>query len=161
MQHILLGLGSNKGNRTQYLQAAIHKINNQLGKVISKASLYETAAWGKTDQASFLNTCIIVKTVYSPKMCFKIIKQIEKQLERKSTEHWGPREIDIDILLYDQDMVESKELTIPHAQMHARNFVLVPSAQIAPNWIHPIFKLTLKELAKRSEDPLKVDLWRS
>ena len=63
--------------------------------------------------------------------------------------------------LYDQDMVESKELTIPHAQMHARNFVLVPSAQIAPNWIHPIFKLTLKELAKRSEDPLKVDLWRS
>jgi 2-amino-4-hydroxy-6-hydroxymethyldihydropteridine diphosphokinase len=161
LQHILLGLGSNKGNRTQYLQAAIHKINNQLGKVISKASLYETAAWGKTDQASFLNTCIIVKTVYSPKMCFKIIKQIEKQLERKSTEHWGPREIDIDILLYDQDMVESKELTIPHAQMHARNFVLVPSAQIAPNWIHPIFKLTLKELAKRSEDPLKVDLWRS
>ena len=94
-------------------------------------------------------------------MVFDIIKQIEKQLERKSTEHWGPREIDIVILLYDQDMVESKELTIPHAQMHARNFVLVPSAQIAPNWIHPIFKLTLKELAKRSEDPLKVDLWRS
>lgn len=161
MQNILLGLGSNKGNRTQYLQAAIHKINNQLGKVISKASLYETAAWGKTDQASFLNTCIIVRTIYSPKMCFKIIKQIEKQLERKSTEHWGPREIDIDILLYDQRIVQSEELTIPHAQMQNRNFVMVPCAQIASGWRHPILNKTLKTLAQECDDPLEVAIWKS
>ena len=161
MQHILLGLGSNKGNRTQYIQAAIHKMNTQLGRVISQSDLYETAAWGKTDQASFLNICIIVKTVYSPKMCFKIIKQIEKQLERKSTEHWGPREIDIDILLYDQLVFNSVELTIPHAQMHNRNFVMVPSAQIASGWTHPVLKQSLKELMHNCEDPLEVVLWKS
>jgi len=160
LHKVLLGLGSNKGDRSLYIQAAIQKLNTQLGRVYLEASLYETAAWGKTDQASFLNTCVLVKTIYGPQMCFKIIKQIEKQLERKSSEHWGPREIDIDILLYDQLVLNSSMLTIPHAQMHKRNFVLIPSAEIAGKWMHPILKKSLKALSHITEDRLEVNVWK-
>lgn len=131
-----------------------------MGKVTSIAPLYETAAWGKTDQATFINTCVIVNTVYGTKMTFKIIKNIELQLERKSVEHWGPREIDIDILLFGGLVVETPQLTIPHVQMHNRNFVLQPANDIASNWIHPIFEVTVSKLLKQSKDDLKVSLWK-
>jgi 2-amino-4-hydroxy-6-hydroxymethyldihydropteridine diphosphokinase len=131
-----------------------------LGKVASIAPIYETAAWGKTDQASFINTCIIVNTVYGPKMTFKIIKEIERQLERKSTEHWGPREIDIDILLFGSSVLQTTQLTIPHQQMDKRNFVLQPASVIAPNWVHPLLGLNMKELLRVSQDELQVKEWK-
>lgn len=143
-----------------FIRAAIRKLNAQLGKVVLKASLYETAAWGKTDQDAFLNTAVIVQTIFSPRMCFKIIKQIEQQLGRKFIEHWGPREIDLDILLYDDLIMQTEELTIPHAEMQNRNFVLVPSAEIAPNWVHPKLKKSLRSLISLCNDELEVRKWK-
>ena len=131
-----------------------------MGKVANIAPFYETAAWGKTDQASFINTCIIVNTVYGPKMTFKIIKEIERQLERKSTEYWGPREIDIDILLFGSTVLQTTQLTIPHQQMDKRNFVLQPASVIAPNWVHPLFGLNMRELLRVSQDELQVQVWK-
>ena len=160
MPKVLLGLGSNKGNRRLYIASAIDKLNSQLGKVVIKASMYETAAWGKTDQDSFLNTAVLVHTIYSPLMCFKIIKQVEQQIGRKFIEHWGPREIDLDILLYDDLVMQTEVLTIPHTEMHNRNFVLVPGAEIAPNWVHPKKNKTLKQLVPLSKDELTVQLWK-
>lgn len=161
MHSVLLGLGSNKGDKKRFIDSAIQKLNTQLGKVVVCADLFTTAAWGKEDQDAFLNTAIIVKTIYSPLMCFKIIKEIEQQLGRKSTEHWGPREIDIDILLFNHLVLESKILTIPHAEMHHRNFVMIPSAQIASKWVHPKLKQTIGSLAHACTDPLSVELWKS
>lgn len=160
MPKVLLGLGSNKGDRSLYIASAIKKLNTQLGRVTLTASIYETAAWGKTDQDAFLNSAVIVQTIYSPIMCFKIIKQIEQQLGRQFTEHWGPREIDLDILLYDDLVMDTDVLTIPHAEMHNRNFVLVPCAEIAPNWMHPKLSKTLRKLVPLCQDELAVQVWK-
>ncbi len=157
---VLLGLGSNKGERQLYLQQAIQQIHLLVGPVIRQADLYETAAWGKTDQNAFLNTCILVKTILPPKRVLQLIKQIETHLGRKEAEHWGPREIDIDILLYNTLVLDSEELAIPHKSMTERNFVLVPAAEIAATRIHPTSGLSIRQLLKQCPDTLAVHLWK-
>ena len=160
MNNILLSLGSNIGDRAIYIKMAISYINKQVGKITATAPIYETSAWGNTEQAPFLNTCIIVKTLLSPLLVFEKIKQIEKILQRKNSLHWGPREIDIDIIFYKQLVISTVKLTIPHANAHLRNFVLLPSKNIAAGWIHPQLKKTIGQLYAQSKDPLKVSLWK-
>ena len=116
------------------------------------APLYITAPWGKTNQDEFVNSCIIVKTVLSPLMVFKEIKRIEKQIGRVKTEVWGPREIDIDLLLYNNDIICTEKLVVPHAQMQNRNFVLYPACDIASGWFHPVLKMPLATLKKQCKD---------
>jgi 2-amino-4-hydroxy-6-hydroxymethyldihydropteridine diphosphokinase len=143
---IALGLGSNVGDRKDYINRAIEALSKEISS-IKVSGIYKTKAWGDENQADFLNACMIAETDKSPEDLLDIIKQIESDLGRTKTHHWGPREIDIDILLYDDKKLSSQRLTIPHPQLADRAFVLVPLAKIAPDLIEPNLGKTIAELA--------------
>lgn len=151
----LLSTGSNQGNSLQILQIANLLIERHVGQIIKQSSFYRTAAWGKTDQPDFYNQALAVETPFTPKMLVQKLQSIEKSLGRQRKEKWGPRLIDIDIVFFDQYVIKSEELIIPHPEMQNRNFVLFPLAEIAPNFVHPQLKVSLKSLANQSEDSLK------
>ncbi|MCY3413850.1 MAG: 2-amino-4-hydroxy-6-hydroxymethyldihydropteridine diphosphokinase [Candidatus Heimdallarchaeota archaeon] len=137
MVAVLLGIGTNVGNRLENLQQCIQGIS-VFGTVISLSPVYETLPWGFEDQADFLNMCVEIETEKPPLELLTEIKLLEKRLGRKKTFNWGPRIIDIDILLYGSVVIETENLIIPHPEMIHRAFVLVPLADIAGQWIHPI-----------------------
>ena len=143
MSSIYLLLGGNQGNRADNLAKAKEMLAEQLGAIIAFSPIFQTAAWGKTDQADFLNQAIQIDTTFSPIESLSIINHIEQILGRKRTEHWGERIIDIDILLYDQEIIHSSRLVIPHPELQNRRFALIPLAAIAPDIIHPILALSL------------------
>ena len=151
-------LGSNLGKREQYLANAIQAVATEVGAIFATSSIYETEAWGKTDQPSFLNLAIAVDTVLTPMELLEAVLDIEKALGRVRHEKWGSRMIDIDIIIYEDKIVnhESK-LIIPHPEMQNRKFVLEPLAEIAPNLIHPIFKINVLQMLKTLCDPLAVE----
>ncbi len=144
---IALGLGSNVGNREDYIRRAIDALSEEFS-VTKVSEIYETKAWGEENQADFLNACLIAETDKSPEEVLDIIKQIENHLGRTKTYRWGPREIDIDILLYDDKQISSQRLSVPHPQLANRAFVLLPVAQIAPALIDPGSGRTVAELAE-------------
>lgn len=153
--HLLLG--NNLGDRMSILNAAIVKIGEQIGTVFIKSSFYETAAWGREDQPSFLNIALGVRTLLAPLQVLDAALSIEEELGRIRHEKWGARLIDIDVLLYEDEIVNlAEKLTLPHPEMHKRKFVLQPMAEIAPDVVHPIFKKTIFELFKKLNDDLTV-----
>ena len=117
---------------------AIEQVQLQCGKVSAKSPIYETEPWGVENQTCYLNMCIAVETELSPATLLATIHSIEKELGRERLVKWASRTIDIDILFYDQLVIESPDLTIPHPLLHQRSFVLDPLADIAPNLMHPI-----------------------
>lgn len=134
MTRVYLSLGSNIGDREAYLSAAVEALRQlERTRVTAVSSLYETAAWGKTDQDDFLNICCELDTSLSPQVFLQACQTIERDLDRVRHEHWGPRTIDIDILIYGNEKQKTEELTLPHPYMTERSFVLVPLAEIAPN----------------------------
>ena len=133
----------------------------QLGAIIAFSPIYQTAAWGKTDQPDFLNQAIHIGTSFSPIESLSIINHIEQILGRKRTEHWGQRTIDIDILLYEQDVIHSSRLVIPHPELQNRRFALIPLADIAANVMHPVLGKNISELLKECPDKLKVFLFEN
>ena len=146
MKHtIYLSLGSNLGERRRNLREAI-KLLKQFVSINQESAIYETAPWGKVDQPPFLNQCLAGTTDLSPQQLLEQTQKIELTIGRTPSEHWGPRLIDIDILLYDQLILNTPTLTIPHLYLAERAFVLVPLAEIAPQLIHPIFKQTMQTL---------------
>ncbi len=147
-KNLVLGLGSNLGNRYAYLQIAIKLIEQQFETASIKAKVYSTPPWGNTNQAAFLNTAVLVQTDFEAEKCFKIIKQIEQEVGRVRSEHWGPRCIDIDILFYDSLVVENEQLSIPHPQIQNRSFVLVPLNDIVPELTHPVLQKSVSKLCK-------------
>lgn len=150
-------LGSNLGEREQYLSDALKLIEENIGTLFSKSAIYETEAWGKTDQPGFLNLAIGVETVLTPIELLNAILRIEEALGRVRHERWGARLIDIDIVLYEQEIVNVVgELQIPHVEMHNRKFVMEPLAEIAPNVIHPILKKSVSEILATLTDSLSV-----
>lgn len=150
-------LGSNMGDREIIINRAIELIQSRIGFVFISSSLYETAAWGKTDQAPFVNQAIGVKTTLKPILVLEQALQIEQELGRVRIEKWGERLIDIDILLYEQQVVDIKDrLQIPHPLMQDRKFVLEPLAEIAANYIHPVLNQSISNLSKNIIDPLVV-----
>lgn len=153
---VYLGTGSNVGNRYGHLQEALWQANQHLGKVVLYSSVYETAAWGITDQAAFLNQVIKIETPFSPKVLMQKILETEKRMGRIRGEKWGPRIIDIDILLYNHLKINTDGLHIPHPQITNRNFVLLPLAEIAGTYVHPIQGKTIQALALQSADALQV-----
>jgi len=154
---VYLLLGSNLGDRTQLIQGAILKIDQQVGEVFSRSSFYETAAWGKEDQPSFLNVAIGIETRLSPLDVLAKVLQIEQELGRIRYEKWGSRLIDIDVILYDDLVVDEKDiLQVPHPQMQNRKFVLEPLAEIAPDYLHPVLEKTVSELLQNLTDNLTV-----
>ena len=134
MTRVYLSLGRNIGDREAYLSAAVEALRQlEQTRVTAVSSLYETAAWGKTDQDDFLNICCELNTSLSPQVFLQACQTIERDLDRVRHEHWGPRTIDIDILIYGNEKQKTEELTLPHPYMTERAFVLVPLAEIAPN----------------------------
>ena len=149
MSHIVyLALGTNLGDRSTNLRAAFKAMSPEI-KVIVESKVYETPPWGYEDQPAFLNMAVKGETVLKPESLLKRLKQLEVQLGREQSFRWGPRLIDIDILFYDDLILESESLTIPHPRLHERAFVLVPLADIAPDFVHPVLKETIKELSVR------------
>jgi 2-amino-4-hydroxy-6-hydroxymethyldihydropteridine diphosphokinase len=140
-----LSLGSNMGEREKNLRDAIARLEGA-GRVISVSSLYETEPVDFTDQAWFMNCAAGLETSETPEQLMKRILRVEREMGRRRLQKKGPRIIDIDILLYSDQVIESPELTVPHPAMHCRRFVLQPLAEIAPAVRHPVLNKTVVEL---------------
>lgn len=158
-QLLVLHLGSNMGNRMDYLNTALIALELEFGKALKISSIYETKAWGNTHQADFLNQAAIFESEFLPQTILKTIKKLETEIGRKPREHWHEREIDIDIIFYGNEIVKEQNLEIPHAQMHNRKFVLEPLNEICPEYIHPLFKKAVAELLRLCTDNLNVEKW--
>ena len=159
MKKVFLGLGSNLGNREAILSEAIKMIGESLGKIISSSSIYETEPWGFKSDYKFLNMVLSIETELSPSGLIGRILMIESQLGRIRCESQNSsRKIDIDIILYDNGIIEEHTLKIPHPRMHERKFVLVPLCEIAPEIMHPVLKKTMAELLKACKDKCKVKI---
>ena len=142
MVKAFLSLGSNMGDRLEYLSKAIYKIVEIQGcNILNKSSVYETEPWGYENQEAFLNLCISIETSLSPYELLESLQAIELELDRVRKIHWGPRTIDIDILLFDDIICEDDKLTIPHPRMRERAFVLIPLYDIEKNLIIDGIKL--------------------
>jgi 2-amino-4-hydroxy-6-hydroxymethyldihydropteridine diphosphokinase len=142
---VFIGLGSNLGNRLENLKEAINALSPQM-TVKAKSHIYETPPWGHEDQPRFLNQAVKAQTYLAPEPLLKHIKRLETALGRKVSFPNGPRMIDIDILLYDDLVLNTPSLFIPHPRMHERAFVLLPMMDIAPDLIHPVTQKSVREL---------------
>ncbi|MCB0574091.1 MAG: 2-amino-4-hydroxy-6-hydroxymethyldihydropteridine diphosphokinase [Saprospiraceae bacterium] len=154
--NVYLGLGSNVGNRAVNLEKAIQLISKNIGKVARKSHVYETEPWGNREQDLFLNQVIMINTILDPRELLDKISRIERELGRERVEKWGPRVLDIDILLYGKRVIRDKGLEIPHPEMHKRAFVLVPLMEIAPDLEHPVLKKPVDELYVGCDDQTEV-----
>ncbi|RIN77706.1 2-amino-4-hydroxy-6-hydroxymethyldihydropteridine diphosphokinase [Staphylococcus simulans] len=157
MTDVFLGLGSNVGDRENQLKEAIRLLDEQPGiKVVKVSSFYETEPVGYVDQPDFLNLCVEIQTELSPKAVLESGLAIEQQLHRVRKERWGPRTLDIDILLYGDQIIEEEDLTIPHPRMTERAFVLIPLQEIAPNKVEPRTQTKIKDITVPNETVKKV-----
>ena len=156
MKGIYLLLGSNLGDSGKMLKDAARQIESSVGKILRHSSVYKTKAWGVEDQPDFLNQVIEVESSRRPAAILKQINIIEEQLGRIRQKKWHSRLIDIDILYYGNEVVEQKELIIPHKENENRKFVLVPMVEIAPHFVHPLSGLTQVELLRNCSDKLEV-----
>lgn len=142
-----IALGSNKGNRIDFLRRVIDKLNQNSKVEITKlSSIYETRAYGKVDQPNFLNAVIEVVTSYKLIELFNYLKSLEKELGRTNDVKWGPREIDLDLLFYNDEVFINDEVTVPHYGIQDRDFVLVPLNELAPSFFHPALKLKISDI---------------
>jgi 2-amino-4-hydroxy-6-hydroxymethyldihydropteridine diphosphokinase len=155
MNKAYLLIGGNMGNRQQNLGRAVDLLGTP-GTVKRQSGLYETAAWGKTDQPSFLNQAILLETTLTARELLQAVLAIEEKMGRKREEKYGPRIIDIDILFYDSAIISEPGLIIPHPEMQNRRFALQPMQEIAPRLKHPLLKKTITELLKACPDKLEV-----
>lgn len=157
MNIVYLLSGSNIGDPLKFLKEAEINIGEKVGHIIRKSHVYRTAAWGKRDQPDFYNQVLIVETLSNAKSVLNTILDIEKKMGRKRTIKNGPRTIDIDILFFNQDIIDEPDLKVPHPLMQERKFVLEPLHELSPNFIHPYLKKTISELLDICEDKLNVE----
>lgn len=144
---VYLSIGSNMGNREEHLQTALQRLQRERTiRGIRVSDWIETEPYGYLEQASFLNAAVELETIESPDSLLKILQKIETEGGRERTIHWGPRTIDLDIVLFGDVIMQTETLTIPHREMHLREFVLRPLAQLAPWVSHPVYHKTVSEL---------------
>jgi len=156
-----LGLGSNEGDREVYLKKAVAEISKIKQSSIQKeSSIYETEPWGKKNQRDFLNQVIAIETKLGYRELFFQCQEIEKALGRKKRECWGPREIDIDLLMYNELVIEEESLCLPHRRLNERRFVLVPWAEIASEVRIPGLWKTVQEILDGCPDRGKVKFYK-
>lgn len=148
MAKLFLGLGANLGDGEETLRLAISAIENDLGEVVAQSSFYRTKPWGFVSAHDFVNACICVETNCSPMDCLQLTQKIEKDLGRKekTVQTYADREIDIDLLFYDDKIIQEPTLTIPHPLLHRRAFVLDPLCEIAADWQHPLLHQSIRKL---------------
>jgi 2-amino-4-hydroxy-6-hydroxymethyldihydropteridine diphosphokinase len=154
---VYLALGTNLGNRPANLKAARDALSPQMS-IKAKSHVYETPPWGYTDQPAFLNQVLKVETYLVPEALLKHLKRLEVALGRVPSIQNGPRLIDIDILFYDDLVMNTPELVIPHPRLHERNFVLVPLNDVAPDLVHPELKKNIQELLSNVDQSGIVDM---
>ena len=142
----ILGLGSNMGDRRHYLEEAVCLIGERAGTVTAESGLYETKAYGYTDQDDFLNMAVTVETELSPRELLEVLHGIEAELGRVRLIRWGPRTIDLDILYYGDLVLDEEDLSIPHIDLHNRAFVLEPVCEIEPDYYDMRRQKTVREL---------------
>jgi len=148
-----LSIGSNIGDREQFLKNAVKKLDNRSDSFVTKVSGFiETEPYGNVQQDKFLNGCLELRTLLAPSELLKRVNEIEQEEGRVRTLHWGPRTLDIDILLYDNETVYTDDLKIPHIDMHNRMFVLGPLCEIAPFVIHPVLGKSVMRLKEKLEE---------
>jgi 2-amino-4-hydroxy-6-hydroxymethyldihydropteridine diphosphokinase len=148
MADLYLGLGSNLGDRKRNITNATMLIGGLMGKLKVLSSLYETEPWGFESEHKFMNAVVLVETEHEPELCLKMVNAIEREMGRIRTGEAGfhDRPIDIDLLLYDDRIIDTPDLKVPHPLMLQRDFVLRPLAEIAPDLIHPVAKKSIREL---------------
>ena len=156
MNSAYLITGGNIGSRQEELNYAARLIQERCGTIIDRSSLYETAAWGKTDQESFLNQALVLETTLNARDLLNEILYIENLMGRDRVEKYGPRIIDIDIIFFNHQVIRENGLIIPHPEMAKRRFVLEPLNQVIPAYIHPIYYKTVSELLDQCDDSLPV-----
>lgn len=149
-----MALGGNVGNVSETFDIALEKIQESIGQIITKSSLYKTEPWGYKNQDFFLNKVICIETNLNPNEVLKKILEIEKMMgrNRDKDNQYAPRTIDIDILFYGKKIINTGNLSIPHPRLHLRNFVLTPLMEIAPDLIHPSFNKKIKDLLINNND---------
>lgn len=151
-------LGSNIGNREAYLLSASELLEAGPTKMLRKSQLYLSQAWGETEQPAFYNQCIAVETALNPFELLKLCKEVEQKVGRTTRKKWMEREIDIDILFFGEKNIKTHYLSIPHPQMIRRKFALLPMSEIAPDWIHKEYGLTITDLLNLCTDDLNVEI---
>ncbi|MGE5409983.1 MAG: 2-amino-4-hydroxy-6-hydroxymethyldihydropteridine diphosphokinase [Clostridiales bacterium] len=147
IENIFLGLGSNKGERLSFLIAAVDKMRSDKKTVVQLvSSVYETEPYGCKEQNYFFNAAIKISSERSLEELHLWIKELEKEIGRKEGPKWGPREIDIDLLFYNDVVYSDQRLTVPHKEILLRDFVLVPLKEIAPDFLHPVLKRKIADI---------------
>lgn len=152
MYKTILHLGSNIGLRNQHLQQARALLEQKLGPARKVSAVYETGAWGLLDQRDFLNQALCFRTQFSPEQVLDIALTVENQMGRSRIQKWAERIIDIDVIFYENQVVNTDQLQLPHPWMQDRRFVLVPVAEIAAHWKHPLLGKKVKKLLEICPD---------
>jgi 2-amino-4-hydroxy-6-hydroxymethyldihydropteridine diphosphokinase len=159
MNTVYVLLGGNKGERLTNIEKAISFIEEIVGPISNKSKIYVTAAWGNTNQPDFYNQVICVSTTLSATELLQSLLSIENKLGRqRGDQKWQARTIDLDILFFNNDIIDSPDLKVPHPYIHERKFTLVPLAEVASNLVHPIFKKSIAVLLEECNDTLEVNL---
>ncbi len=147
MTQAAIALGSNIGDRLGTMRQAVMLLEERSLRISASSDVFETPPWGMENQPRFLNACVLAETDILPRALLELLLNIESDLGRIRRYKWGPREIDLDLLFYDDQVFNESGLVLPHPQMHRRAFVLVPLLQIAPDWRHPVLGKSIRELA--------------
>jgi 2-amino-4-hydroxy-6-hydroxymethyldihydropteridine diphosphokinase len=157
MNKVYLSLGSNRGGRTANLKRAIDLLTEWAGNVITLSSLYETPPWKMEDETDFLNQVVLLETALPAQELIDMLILIESMMGRvRSSKKYEPRKIDIDILFFNNEVITTEELTVPHPLMQERKFVLTPIAEIAPEFIHPVLKKSMVQLLDECQDKSEI-----
>jgi len=153
MHHVFLGIGGNIGNKPENFRKVHNLVKSGVGKITAKSSVYESPPWGFRAGDNFWNQVLKVETEFTPAEVLSEINKIENSFNRKRhSKRYTSREMDVDILYYDDIFIETGDLIVPHPRLHQRLFVLVPLAEVAPNFKHPLFRMTSKQLLENCKD---------